>query len=105
MEDLLRPNLPRMSAAISEPTLHGPDVGGHFGMYGGRFVAEALMAVIEEVTAAYEKARERRWDTATKAMNYLQAHPLESGADALSKNERIFQLSAKIQAKRKAAGQ
>ncbi len=26
-------------------------------MYGGRYVAEALMAVIEEVTAAYEKAR------------------------------------------------
>ena len=34
-----------------------PDARGHFGPYGGRFVAEALMAVIEEVTAAYEKAR------------------------------------------------
>lgn len=30
---------------------------GHFGAYGGRLVPEALMAVIEEVTAAYEKAR------------------------------------------------
>ena len=46
-----------MSAAIAEPTLHDPDAGGHFGVYGGRFVAEALMAVIEDVTAAYEKER------------------------------------------------
>jgi tryptophan synthase beta chain len=39
------------------PTRHDPDSGGHFGVYGGRYVAEALMAVIEEVTAAYEKER------------------------------------------------
>lgn len=46
-----------MSAAVAEQTLHEPDARGHFGAYGGRYVAEALMAVIEEVTAAYEKAR------------------------------------------------
>jgi len=46
-----------MSAAVAEPTSHEPDVRGHFGVFGGRYVAEALMAVIEEVTAAYEKAR------------------------------------------------
>lgn len=46
-----------MSAAIAEPTSHEPDARGHFGVFGGRYVAEALMAVIEEVTAAYEKAR------------------------------------------------
>ncbi|WP_218894654.1 tryptophan synthase subunit beta [Mycolicibacterium vinylchloridicum] len=46
-----------MSAAVAEPTAHDPDARGHFGAYGGRYVAEALMAVIEEVTAAYEKAR------------------------------------------------
>jgi tryptophan synthase beta chain len=50
-------DLPRSSAAVAEPTAHDPDSRGHFGIYGGRFVAEALMAVIEEVTAAYEKAR------------------------------------------------
>lgn len=57
MPDLTGPDLPRSSAAVAEPTSHDPDIRGHFGVYGGRFVAEALMAVIEEVTAAYEKAR------------------------------------------------
>src|SRR6201996_298549 len=57
MVELSRPDLPLFSAAISEPTRHDPDPGGHFGVYGGRYVAEALMAVIEEVTAAYEKER------------------------------------------------
>jgi len=33
-----------------------PDVSGHFGPYGGRFVAETLMAPLEELTAAYDKA-------------------------------------------------
>jgi tryptophan synthase beta chain len=51
------PDLPRSSAAVTEPTRHDPDARGHFGVYGGRYVPEALMAVIEEVTAAYEKAR------------------------------------------------
>ena len=57
MADTSTPSLPRMSAAVAEPTTHDPDARGHFGVYGGRYVAEALMAVIEEVTAAYEKAR------------------------------------------------
>jgi tryptophan synthase beta chain len=52
-----RPDLPLPSAAIAEPTRHEPDSGGHFGVYGGRYVAEALMAVIDEVTTAYEKER------------------------------------------------
>ena len=56
MADLAGPELPRSSAAVAEPTVHDPDARGHFGVYGGRFVPEALMAVIEEVTAAYEKA-------------------------------------------------
>src|SRR6201995_2043843 len=51
------PDIPRSSAAIVEPSRHEPDERGHFGPYGGRYVAEALMAVIEEVTAAYEKER------------------------------------------------
>jgi len=51
------PSLPRASAALADPTSHDPDIRGHFGVFGGRYVPEALMAVIEEVTAAYEKAR------------------------------------------------
>jgi len=35
----------------------GPDPRGHFGPYGGRFVPEALVAALDELTAAYEKAR------------------------------------------------
>ena len=34
-----------------------PDATGHFGPYGGRFVPEALVAALDELTAAYEKAR------------------------------------------------
>jgi tryptophan synthase beta chain len=33
-----------------------PDARGHFGPYGGRFVAETLMAPLEELTAAYAQA-------------------------------------------------
>ncbi len=35
----------------------GPDDRGHFGLYGGRFVAETLMPLILELEAAYEAAR------------------------------------------------
>lgn len=72
MVDLSRPDLPLASAAIAEPTRHEPDAGGHFGVYGGRYVAEALMAVIEEVTAAYEKERVNQDFLDT--LDYLQAH-------------------------------
>ena len=34
-----------------------PDAAGHFGVYGGRFVPEALVAALEELTAAYDSAR------------------------------------------------
>jgi tryptophan synthase beta chain len=34
-----------------------PDAGGHFGVYGGQFVAETLMQPIAELTAAYERFR------------------------------------------------
>ena len=34
----------------------GPDERGHFGLYGGRFVAETLMPLILEVESAYEAA-------------------------------------------------
>jgi tryptophan synthase beta chain len=35
----------------------GPDEQGHFGAYGGRFVAETLMPLILELEAAYEAAK------------------------------------------------
>ncbi|MDQ3763269.1 MAG: tryptophan synthase subunit beta [Actinomycetota bacterium] len=34
-----------------------PDARGHFGRYGGRFVPEALIAALDELTAAYTDAR------------------------------------------------
>src|SRR6202171_1036231 len=72
MADLAGPELPRSSAAVAEPTVHDPDAGGHFGAYGGRLVPEALMAVIEEVTAAYEKARTDQ--TFLDELDRLQRH-------------------------------
>jgi tryptophan synthase beta chain len=72
MADVSTPNLPRTSAAISEPTLRDPDARGHFGVFGGRYVAESLMAVIEEVTAAYEKARTDQ--TFLDELDRLQTH-------------------------------
>ena len=35
----------------------GPDERGHFGIYGGRFVAETLMPLILEVEKAYGAAK------------------------------------------------
>jgi tryptophan synthase beta chain len=35
----------------------GPDERGHFGLYGGRFVAETLMPLVLELEAAYAQAR------------------------------------------------
>ncbi|GGH07862.1 tryptophan synthase beta chain [Alsobacter metallidurans] len=46
---------------MSAPTLNsfrtGPDETGHFGLFGGRFVAETLMPLILELEAAYEAAK------------------------------------------------
>ncbi len=36
----------------------GPDRFGHFGIYGGRYVAETLMPLVLEVEQAYEQARQ-----------------------------------------------
>ncbi|MFL6137603.1 MAG: tryptophan synthase subunit beta [Frankiaceae bacterium] len=37
--------------------LAGPAPAGHFGPYGGRFVPEALIAALDELSDAYERAR------------------------------------------------
>lgn len=46
-----------MGSVVHETTAHEPDARGHWGDFGGRFVPEALMAVIDEVTDSYDKAR------------------------------------------------
>ncbi len=40
-----------------DPTPARPDARGHFGPYGGRFVAETLMRAIDELDAAYARYR------------------------------------------------
>jgi len=35
-----------------------PDAGGHFGVYGGRYVPEVLMSPLEELEIAYNQARQ-----------------------------------------------
>ena len=46
-----------MSNIRSKNEYRLPDVAGHFGAYGGRFVPETLMHPIDELTAAYEAAQ------------------------------------------------
>ncbi len=36
----------------------GPDVGGHFGLYGGRYVAETLMPLLLQLERAYSEAKD-----------------------------------------------
>ncbi len=37
----------------------GPDERGHFGIYGGRFVAETLMPLVLDLERAYDGGQER----------------------------------------------
>jgi len=50
----------------------GPDERGHFGIYGGRFVAETLMPLILDLEAAYAKAKADRAFQAE--LDYWLAH-------------------------------
>ena len=47
---------PTDSAAQRNTLRAGPDEAGHFGIFGGRFVAETLMPLILEVERAYTRA-------------------------------------------------
>jgi tryptophan synthase beta chain len=47
----------KASDGVATPSGHEPDERGHFGRYGGRFVPEALIAALDELAAAYDKAR------------------------------------------------
>lgn len=43
---------------IENSLANGPDDRGHFGLYGGRFVAETLMPLILDLQEAYEEAKQ-----------------------------------------------
>ena len=47
----------KASDGVAHPSNHDPDERGHFGRFGGRFVPEALIAALDELTTVYEKAR------------------------------------------------
>jgi len=52
----------------------GPDDGGHFGLFGGRFVAETLMPLVLEVERAYHECRsdaEFKREFAAYARDYI----------------------------------
>ncbi|MDN5861478.1 MAG: pyridoxal-phosphate dependent enzyme, partial [Pseudonocardia sp.] len=42
---------------MATPSGHEPDERGHFGRFGGRFVPEALIAALDELTTVYDKIR------------------------------------------------
>ena len=54
----MQPDVTR-AAMLDAPTdFHSyPDASGHFGRYGGRFVAETLIAPLQELATAYDAAR------------------------------------------------
>lgn len=61
-----------MTTAPPNSFRDGPDERGHFGLFGGRFVAETLMPLILELSEAYEAARN---DPAFQAnLDQLNAH-------------------------------
>ena len=55
----------------------GPDENGHFGIYGGRYVAETLMPLILEVEKAWHAAREDQsfWDEFEKLAKHYVGRP------------------------------
>ncbi|MEM7424510.1 MAG: tryptophan synthase subunit beta [Pseudomonadota bacterium] len=47
-----------MNVSVPNTYRSGPDERGHFGIYGGRFVAETLMPLILDLEQAYKEAKE-----------------------------------------------
>ncbi len=43
--------------SVANSLRSGPDASGHFGAYGGRFVAETLMPLVLSLEKAYEAAK------------------------------------------------
>ena len=48
---------PLKTVSLKESLRTLPDAAGHFGPYGGRFVAETLMGPVEDLRLAYERCR------------------------------------------------
>ena len=46
-----------MSSVLPNTFRSGPDERGHFGIFGGRFVAETLMPLILDLEKAYADAK------------------------------------------------
>src|ERR1044072_3835098 len=64
-----------------------PDLAGHFGRYGGRFVPEALVRALDELDAAYRSAKtdpEFQAEFAGLLTNYAGVPSLLYRADRLS---------------------
>ena len=57
---------------MTKPNLTGPDANGHFGIFGGRYVAETLMPLILEVEQVWNKAKSEQafWDEFAYYMTY-----------------------------------
>ena len=51
---------PNTSTEPPETYRSGPDDRGHFGMFGGRYVAETLMPLILDLEKAWNEARQHR---------------------------------------------
>lgn len=56
-KDAAGDRLPTVGEVISRTTDHEPDELGHWGEWGGTYIPEALMSVIDEVKDGYAKAR------------------------------------------------
>jgi len=56
---------------------HDPDMNGHFGIFGGRYVPETLMPLLEELEAEYKVIREDRsfWEEADKLFKDYVGRP------------------------------
>src|ERR1700688_3679674 len=54
---ILRVRVTSMSVQQPNSFRTGPDERGHFGIYGGRFVAETLMPLIPQLEQAYNDAK------------------------------------------------
>lgn len=56
---------------------HDPDANGHFGIFGGRYVPETLMPLLEELEAEYRVIREDKafWEEAHKLLQDYVGRP------------------------------
>ena len=55
----------------------GPDPDGHFGIFGGRYVAETLMPLVLDLERAYDEAREDQgfWDEFESFLTHYVGRP------------------------------